>query len=68
MSNQDDRYQYQPWYIKLWRRRWYLLVPFEAMVLYIKSDESFENCWSISIGMADVRMNWLYHFNEIDRE
>ena len=23
-NNKLDRYQYQPWYIKLWRRRWYL--------------------------------------------
>lgn len=28
----DNRYQYQPWYIKLWRRRWYLWAYWLALI------------------------------------
>lgn len=72
-GDKEDRYQYQPWYIKLWRRRYQLLVPFYFLnhaYLAIGSDAEFYEgftfwgkyklIWSIEMGMADVRMNWMY--------
>jgi len=66
-----DRFQFQPWYVKLWRRRWLLLVPFEAVMIWAAnlkdSDLDFKACWSIAHGMAHIpsRMNWVFSWDEV---
>lgn len=63
----SDRFQYQPWYVKLWRYRYYIPIPFYAtkMWLFSKWDcFSFGNAWSIAVGLAQVKMNWLYSWEE----
>lgn len=53
---------------RLWRRRHYLRVPFEAASDYRRDPEffdcSFANAWSCAIGMAEVRMRWWYTVDE----
>jgi hypothetical protein len=71
--NKDKRYQNQPWYIKLWRRRFYLLIPYRTATIYWynrKEEDkiSFKNCYSIAIGLAQVNMNWVYDWEEIKDE
>jgi len=63
----DDRFQNQPWYIKLWRYRYYLTIPWETLHTWFasKGEESLYICWSISIGMACVRMKWTHTMEEI---
>jgi len=62
-----NRYQNQPWYIKLWRRRHYLSVPYDAYQSWRawKGDETFRTCWGVSIGMAQARMKWFFTIEEI---
>jgi len=75
MNKEDnDRYQNQPWYIKLWRRRYYLLIPYFTIVCYLynifmvsKNEErlSLNKCWKINIGLAQMKMKWYYDWNEM---
>lgn len=64
------RYQFQPWYVKLWRRRHYLSVPFNTLRIYLKninrdSDYSLSDIWGIEIGLADMRMEWWHTSEEV---
>lgn len=72
MSNKADRYQYQPWYIKLWRRRHYIPIPIVALLAYLGRPSfedgdvpSFKVCWHLAIGLAQVKMNWLHDWEEV---
>ena len=62
-----QRYQFQPWYIKLWRRRWYLTIPYWTLrtVLNEANKEfSIKDLWGISTGMAQSQMGWYYTIEE----
>jgi len=75
----QPRFQECPWYVKLWRYRWYLLVPFYALNLRFtpwvwnsKSDRvhviefsDWEEAWSIAVGDAHYKMNWYYTLDEV---
>jgi len=65
--DKSSRYQYQPRYIKLWRKRHRLMVPFDAIRYYRSraEDLSFKNCWSIAMGMSDFKMNHVYDYSEV---
>jgi hypothetical protein len=58
------RYQSQPWYIKLWRRRHQLMIPYVAFRIRC-SGESWGYAWKIASGLADYHMNWLYTAEEV---
>ena len=74
-----NRFQNKPWYIKLWRYRWYIPIPFKAtrswlhgLILDIKEPIhshnralSFKTCWSIHVGMAQGDMEWFYTMDEV---
>ena len=70
MRNKKDRYQYQKWYVKLWRRRWYLKIPLDAIRIWFanrkyKDDTStFSFALALAIGEAQYKMNWLYDLAE----
>lgn len=77
-SNKSNRFQHQPWYIKLWRFRWYLLIPFNAIKFYwhehtrplrpeFKADwrMTFAQCWGLATGCAQIPMNWIYDWEEL---
>ena len=72
----DDRYQNQSWYIRLWRRRYYILVPFVAFRMWYgllwtrkvplpQDDYSFDLCWKLAKGLAQGKMKWYYTMDEV---
>ena len=73
MSKQD-RFQYQPWYIKLWRYRWYLLIPLDIFIMWLydrtrkppdRSHFSLQNYSDIAISSAQIKMKWVYDFEDL---
>lgn len=65
------RYQNCRWYVRLWRRRHYLVIPYEAVRLWGNDEvgsHPFSFYWGWAIGEADVRMEWTYSLDEVDRE
>jgi hypothetical protein len=68
----DDRYQFQPWYIRLWRRRHYLPIPWVALRIKLRHpDDHWDMAWSLAKGLAQCRMKWTHtwaelHFEEDD--
>jgi hypothetical protein len=66
-----NRYQNQPLYIRIWRRRHKLLVPYEALCIWWWNREnkeeplSWRNCWSIANGAADMKMEYWYTSEEV---
>ena len=74
----DDRYQNQPWYVKLWRRRYTLSAPFHAL-RYWKNmrgkllapeipdsrEWEFRDAWKLAIGSAHAKMKWYYTIDEV---
>jgi hypothetical protein len=61
----DNRFQFQPWYVKLWRLRYYLLIPYEALINYMRGSGSFRMAWSIAIGEAQIEMEWWWTSEEV---
>ena len=67
------RFQECPWYIKLWRYRWYLAIPFMAFDMWVKNvldqpfdeDLPFKNAWGIATGIVQMKMGWYYTSEEI---
>lgn len=69
----EDRYQFQPWYIKLWRRRYLILVPYFALKSWWKHLDSHEplrlkHAWSIERGWAEIKMQWWITAEEMKHE
>jgi hypothetical protein len=68
----DDRFQNQPWYIKLWRYRHYFWIPFRATLFYFRQEDDddeklrFRDCWGISKGYAQTHMKWYFTLEEMD--
>jgi hypothetical protein len=51
---------------KLWRRRFYCLIPIYAVDLWHNNlDMNFSECWVLSTGIIQSKMNWLYTWNEM---
>lgn len=66
-SRMSNRFQDQSWYVKLWRYRWYLRVPFHTLNIYFKSkmaNQDLRLAYSIAMGEAHYKMNWLYTMEE----
>lgn len=70
-SDEKDRFQNQPWYIRLWRRRYYFNVPFDAISNWWRTRKvpalnfGFGNCWSIAVGTSHFKMKWYYTSDEL---
>lgn len=67
------RFQESPWYIKLWRFRYYSLIPFKACVYFLNARSAgdpvpFSIAWSIAVGMAQVKMHWYYTMAETQEQ
>lgn len=67
MSEHLRRFQCQPWYIRLWRYRHYLPIPFRAVRWWISDHirkdgrkEPFDLFWGLAIGLAQGPMKWYY--------
>ena len=73
MTNKENRFQFQPWYVKLWRRRHQLLIPYEALRTYMGgrkrnswgSRSAWHIAWSIAVGEADMKMEWWWTSDEL---
>lgn len=67
-TKMSNRFQDQPWYVKLWRYRWYLKVPFDAVRIYFANkklcDKNLYFAYSLAMGEAHIKMNWLYTMDE----
>ena len=64
MSKIDDRYQNQKWYVKLWRRRHYLLIPKMAFSIWL-GGRNPGHCWDIAAGLAQSKMKWYFTWEEV---
>ncbi len=63
-----DRYQFQPWYIKLWRRcRFQWRVPIVAAEVWWKfhRKDGFKFAWSYAVGWSHCEMGYLYTLEEV---
>jgi len=65
-----DRYQCQPWYVKIWRRRHYILITYYTVRYWLcdrKKDNpiGWINCWGIEVGSAQILMKWYYTTEEV---
>lgn len=73
----EKRYQYQPWYIKIWRWRHYVFTPYYATKIWFYEKISFseknywpttfKECWRIAVAFAQVNMNWVYDWDEVEK-
>jgi hypothetical protein len=67
------RYQHQPWYIKLWRNRWTLMVPVWFLRrIGLKWDDGSvlppAHVWSLARGTAHHKMDWWYTMDEVGKQ
>lgn len=66
-TRKSHRFQDQPWYVKLWRYRWYLRVPYDTLRIYFNhkmAADELGHAYSVAMGEAHYRMNWLYSMEE----
>ena len=73
----DDRYQNQKWYVKLWRKRHIVPVPYFAFRWWLKELKqplydkdgrrrlNFKTCLSVQMGMADHKMKHYFTQEEV---
>lgn len=72
MSEEEDRnrFQNQPWYIRILRRFHYWYVPIDALKLYRyhkENDMNFSECWGCAVGAAQHKMKWYYTLEELEK-
>jgi len=68
VDRMKDRFQDQPWYIKLWRYRHYLVIPYSTIVYRYKSkmaEKNWKYAYNIAIGDAHYKMKWIYTLDEV---
>lgn len=64
MNQQDDRYQNQPFYIKFWRMRHYLMVPFYFIYgIFFGWRTSF--AWAIAVSRCQADMKYYFTQEEV---
>lgn len=59
------RYQECSLPVRIWRRRYYLPIPFLTIYWYFTTPHPLNWCWSIAIGNAQVKMRWVYTLDEV---
>ena len=60
------RFQECSWIVKIWRYRWYILIPFRTIGVYLIYWENFRFMWKIFKGDAQLSMNWTWNHKEIN--
>jgi hypothetical protein len=59
------RYQECNPIVRLWRRRWYLLIPLTAARWYMQSPRAdLVESWTLGVATAHIRMKWYYTIEE----
>lgn len=64
----SNLFQDQPWYIKLWRYRHYLRIPYSTIIYRYRSkiaEKNWKYAYSIAIGDAQLKMRWVYSLQEV---
>jgi hypothetical protein len=64
----SNLFQDQPWYIKLWRYRHYLRIPYSTIIYRYRSkiaEKNWKYAYSIAIGDAQLKMRWVYTLQEV---
>lgn len=67
-TKMSNRFQDQPWYIKLWRYRHYLRIPYSTIIYRYRSkiaEKNWKYAYSIAMGEAHYRMKWIYTLEEV---
>ena len=65
--NKQTRYQDCSLMEKTWRRRYYVLIPFETIYIYIFNigELTLKESYGLSKGLAQLRMNWMHSWEEV---
>lgn len=61
----DNRHQNQRWFVRLWRLRYLLPVPFCALRAYCGGGCSLSDCWVVAVGDAEEKMQHWYTLDEV---
>lgn len=65
-SNNKKRYQDCSIIEKIWRRRWYLMIPIYTIDMWHNNlDMPLKECYAVAIGLAQCKMLWLYDWEEV---
>lgn len=65
------RFQESSWYVKLWRYRWYITIPFITFGMWFRSlfysgqRLDLREMWAISTGIVQIKMGWYYTSDEL---
>jgi hypothetical protein len=68
VDKMTDRFQDQPWYIKLWRYRHYLRIPYSTIIYRYRSkiaEKNWKLAYDLAVGDSQIKMNWLYTLDEV---
>lgn len=68
VDRMTDRFQDQPWYIKLWRYRHYLRIPYSTIIYRYRSkiaEKNWKLAYDLAVGDSQIKMNWLYTLDEV---
>ena len=68
VDRMTDRFQDQPWYIKLWRYRHYLRIPYSTIIYRYRSkiaEKNWKFAYDLAVGDAQIKMDWLYTLDEV---
>jgi len=60
----DGRLQHQPWYIRLWRYRYYVAVIWNTPLLVFLGVDPHE-AWGVCWGHAQAQMRYCYSADEV---
>lgn len=66
----ENRFQDQPWHIKIWRYRWYFRIPYDTLRYYFVNKDKYEDdslfiAYKLAFGDAQLRMKWYYTLEEV---
>lgn len=82
--NDGEFYSNQPWYVKFWRNKTLLFVPYNAFIIWVKNVDrtyefsdvestilkrlTFAQSWSIARVLADVRRKHLHRWDDVKKD
>jgi hypothetical protein len=66
----SNRYQNQTWWVRRWRDRYLLEVPYRALRIWFANRGrvdpfSLDECWSIAHGSCDMAREYFYTWDEV---
>lgn len=64
---ETESFNNKPFYVKLWRYRWFVRVPYDTLIIYYTTEydeRSLKRSFEIAMLEANYRMKWHYIFEE----